>query len=54
MTKIKALRDFLEKFFNYKSHGMTISEVLADVTENGEASGGGGYEPVRISHPLVM
>lgn len=44
MTKIKALRDFLEKFFNYKSHGMTISEILADVTENGEASGGGGYE----------
>lgn len=42
MTRTKALRQFFEKFFNYKSEKMTVSDVLLDVTENADAPSGGG------------
>lgn len=47
MTKVKALRNFLEKFFSYKSEKMTVSDILMDVTEHGTTpSGGGGGDTV--------
>ena len=42
MTRIKALRDFFKKFFNYESSAMTITSLIADVTENAEGPSGGG------------
>ena len=44
MTKTKALKKFIKKFIGYDAIGNSVTTVLTDATENGEASGGGGYE----------
>ncbi len=46
MTKTKALRLFIKKFFNWESNKMTVSDVLLDAIENGSASGGGSTREV--------
>lgn len=49
MTRIKALKDFFSKFYNYNTDKMTISSILADVTENADApSGGGGGGGINV------
>ena len=54
MTRVKALKKFLEKFFNYKSEGMTIPEILNDVTEHGTVPSGGGADISLQEKSLVI
>lgn len=53
MTKNKALRNFLAKYFNWTSNKMTMSDILMDVTENGSISGGGSSE-TKINYMTPM
>lgn len=41
MTRTKALKQFFQKFYNYQSNKMTVSDVLLDVVENASAPSGG-------------
>lgn len=50
MTRTKALRMFIKKFFNWESNKMTVSDVLLDAIENGSASGGGSNDNIIVAY----
>lgn len=54
MTRVKALKIFLEKFFNYKSEGMTIPEILNDVTEHGTVPSGGSDVDISLQEKSLV